>query len=123
MTIAQRITKRVEGSILKAKQNLAKAILTQVVVDTPVLTGAAKSSWIVSDQQPTDEKVMPSQTSPDTANALAITRGSMVIDKCKFSGVLYIQNNQPYIGLLNRGSSVQAPPYFVQKAVNISVNR
>jgi hypothetical protein len=81
-----------------------------LIMATPVDTGRARANWQVSVNSAVDAEV-------DSTDAQgAITRNKGVIDGYR-GGELVIQNNVPYIGALNDGSSAQAPAGFIQKAL------
>lgn len=86
---------------------------------TPVDTGWASSNWIPSIGQPVTEPY---------GSKLAVDRSrsnagiaSLATYK-KEQGPIFIANNVPYINLLNTGSSRQAPPAFVDIAVQRALN-
>jgi hypothetical protein len=106
----------VEANSSRLVQKASTAILETVVTATPVDEGDAKSNWQTKIDEPASD-ILPSM---DLTGAAAISNGKNVIagyDGTKNS-VVHITNNLPYIGLLNRGSSQQAPAAFVEMAVS-----
>lgn len=114
-----------EGFIEKLTRKLVLDIVANLVAapsegGTPVDTGWARANWLPRVGQP--------------ANATAGSRSS-VSSSQQSAGVahvarwrlqsrlpIFITNNVPYIGLLNRGSSRQAPRGFVQAAIRKAIN-
>lgn len=99
----------------------------QIVLATPVDTGRARSNWIVTVGAPTTTPIEPySPTSmggtSESANLSgALGQANTAISKRKFGQTIWIQNNVPYIGRLNEGSSKQAPANFVGIGVQQAV--
>lgn len=119
------IADRVEANADRITREAALAIDQTVVLATPVDTGRARSNWIVSAGGPneaTREAYVPGSGlgRGEGANAAgAIAQGRRVIrSRPRGGGDIYVQNNLPYIGRLNEGSSAQAPANFVAKAVS-----
>lgn len=117
-----RRAKRVGVNVDKATKAVAKEMLAEVVLATPADTGAARSNWRVG-VNGTDIGVV-SPYAPgrhlglaENANAAqAIKEGETRINAAPPNARLFIFNNVPYIGLLNSGSSKQAPAGFIQRA-------
>lgn len=80
---------------------------------TPVDTGHARANWV------------PSVGAPYTAEASGASAheaGVAAVISYKLSdGPLFVSNNAPYIGLLNIGSSKQAPAGFIEMAIDEAV--
>ena len=95
---------------------------------TPVDTGWARANWIpnigvpvrIESERPSDageiSSGISSRTSAAESNGLQIA-ASFRIEQ----GPLFVSNNVPYIGLLNDGSSAQAPAAFVQRAIRTEI--
>lgn len=104
-------------------RRIAMAVLTELVVSTPVDTGRARSNWHVGLGAPPDsgneEPYHPGEDgSTDAANArAAIAVGQAALSDRRPEQDVYISNNLPYIARLNEGWSAQAPAGFVQTAV------
>lgn len=103
--------------------SVAEAILQNVVTDTPVDTGQAKSNWIVAIDTPasfTREAYSPGKKgSTALENIIAtVEMGTQKLSAYVSGHEIHITNNLDYISELNDGSlSKQAPPDYVQKAV------
>jgi hypothetical protein len=121
-------------NINEAKKSCARAVLSEVVRDTPVDTGEARSNWQVSVGGDITSIVPPyvpypkfshgnGQGTAETANAAAaISVGDANIDSTQPGQDIFISNNVDHIGLLNEGSSRQAPAAFVQSGVVAGLN-
>ena len=119
---------KVGFAIAKVIRDCSGAVVEEVVRATPVDTGEARSNWIASIGAPTDETRPPFAPGhklglEETENAdRAIEEAKKVLSGVKRSNdVVYIQNNLPYIEVLNGGSSEQAPPLFIETAVDRAV--
>lgn len=105
-----------------AAKKAALTILGDLVYGTPVDTSKALSNWQVTLNAPAAGSIGPyhpgEHGSTYTASAdAAFQAGKAVIEAKKPGQKLYISNNLPYIGVLNDGSSAQAPAGFVERAV------
>ena len=87
------------------KKKLAFQILEGVVNMTPVDTGRARGNWQVTlGDVPADGELPPNKSGTRT-----IQRGGAQIHQVELGESLWIHNNLPYIGVLERGHSEQAP--------------
>jgi hypothetical protein len=94
--------------------------------DTPVDTGWARANWMPSVgepvlleshiKDPTPGDVM----SREQAHAAGL---NAVLGWQHGDGPIFVTNNVPYIGALNNGHSGQAPPGFVQIALERAVRQ
>jgi hypothetical protein len=115
-----------ERNVDKVIREVALIADRELVLQTPVDTGRARSNWIVTIGRPSTEVISPyspgskGSSGSENANA-AIAQGSLVIAQRRSGEDISISNNVPYIGLLNQGSSAQAPAQFVQAAVQRAV--
>ena len=120
-----RLSKRIEVNLEQGVKLVGNVVLGELVFGTPADTGRARSNHIVTLNGPstqTRDAFAPGEKlgSQETANALAaISAGSSVIGRFNIrkSAGIFITNNLDYIGLLNSGSSTQAPNGFVDNAV------
>ena len=105
---------------------VAETVLTNVVSDTPVDKGDARSNWQVNLNSPatgTRTAFVPG-TKGSTAldNIIAsVEVGSQKLATYQSGQEVHITNNLDYIEDLNNGSSKQAPPGFVQEAILESI--
>jgi hypothetical protein len=104
-------------------KNVAYSIHVVLAQATPIDTGRAVSNWRVSlgdaKSDFLDEAYFPG-SKRSTANRnidAAILQGKVAIAAYQFGLPIHIYNNVPYIGDLNRGTSGQAPPGFVQTSM------
>lgn len=121
----KRISRLIVENVDAGFRATAIAVDQALVISTPVDTGRARSNWRVSSGAPssdTREAYAPGKAgSTGGANAtaaLAQGREAIMADR---SGTIYISNNLPYIGVLNDGSSAQAPAGFVEIAVQTGI--
>ena len=97
-----------EAKIKKAFMGLS----TDIIMDTPVLSGRLRNNWFPSVNQGTD------QTTNYTGakGAAAINRVSAV--KFKLGDTLYLTNNLPYAERIEfKGWSAKAPQGMVRKNI------
>lgn len=83
---------------------------------TPVDTGRAKSNWLPSMDAPRQDVIETRGTSPQPLGAGVWSVGQRPRQ-------MWLSNNLPYIEALNAGSSPQAPPAFIETAVQTAVER
>ena len=107
----------IEDFVLEETHNLALAIDRDVVMETPVDSGAARGSWLVSVGSPDDTDVK--NKSPSGA----IEQGQRAIGSAKVYQLIYIQNTKPYIHRLNEGWSKQAPSKYIDSIIIRNVNK
>lgn len=90
-------------------------------VGTPVDTGWASNSWIMSVDQPDTTNANP----PKGAFSFLPSFNTGVVAVLQFdikkNKSIFIQNNAPYINRLNHGWSAQSPSGFVDAAVDSGV--
>lgn len=83
--------------------------VAELVDVTPVDTGRARSAWSLN-----NNKVLIDRQEGSLAANPTVILGPVPTDRIE---TLYITNGTPYIQELNAGSSVQAPPRFIEKTV------
>jgi len=135
------IIERIDEEIGEDIQRVAVAILSSVVVATPVgnptlwqnptsapegyVGGHARRNWQVS-LGATIQGVRGVEGRGPGKNAASqesLAAGRAQIERVKPSTRrIVIQNNVPYIGLLNDGHSTQAPTSFIETAVMVGRN-
>lgn len=84
---------------------LGLRILSGVVQRTPVDTGRARANWQVSLGRGSSGEV----DAEDKAGSSTIAAGNSVIAQQRGLTAITLENNLPYIGKLEDGSSAQAP--------------
>jgi len=95
-----------EKDFLPFKQKIAMEALTRVTKKMPVDTGRARGNTVVSLGTMTSE----ASDFTDKSGGPTISRGAGVVfgDRDPF-GIVFVQNNLPYINRLENGHSMQAP--------------
>jgi len=105
------ITENAERVIPAAAINFAG----NVAEDTPIDTGKALSGWQASKSGPVYES-NPTITSPEGVKSAAKQKLGTSAKEA------YVSNGVGYIGLLNHGSSQQAPAGFVRSAITRTIS-
>lgn len=123
-----------ESKEIKKRANLIKIQLARtialnlIIEDTPVDTSKALSNWVAAISNP-KTKVRPAffvgmdGSTHSQSSTMAYSMANAVIQRAKVGQVIYISNNVDYIELLNQGYSRQAPPDFIEKSVEKSINQ
>lgn len=111
--------KQLGDALEKRVRSIATDIHSEVVQATPVLTGRARINWQAGTTEPTN--VLPAPATPGSAVADAVAAAAPAIAAFKLGQSIYIANNVDYIGLLDDGSSKQAPINFVRSAISRAV--
>jgi len=94
------------------------AVSQTVILSTPVDTGRARNNWFLSLDRPL---LNPTEETDISGFARIDSNNTKVKSRKPGSGSVYITNNVHYIGLLNAGSSSQAPAGFVEKGVLVGL--
>ena len=103
----------VDLGIARKMGTIAVEITTELFKRTPVDTGRARLGWRVTlDAPSTDEPGRGSSEGDPISMAIGVKLRATSSER-----PIYIVNNVPYIGILNAGSSRQAPAGFVQASV------
>ncbi len=119
-TFTRRIQRRARQVELRVNDVVAQTAIVidqTVVLTTPVKTGRARANWLPSLDFPITEAT----EETDKSGQATIAKGRAIIQSRKPGQTVYISNNVHYIGLLNDGTSSQAPRNFVSIAVNASI--
>ncbi len=109
-------------------QVVALRLAVNVIRATPVDTGEARSNWVASVGRQDRSRRGPYAPGSklglgESANAAAaIAQNTRTIRSSLPGQSLYVQNNAPHIGELNRGKSTQAPALFVQTGIQEAVS-
>lgn len=107
------IGKGIEVNMGKGVADIATAVNQTIILSTPVDTGHARGNWQIGLGSPVTSVI----DGFDKDGGSTIEKNNAVI-KTRLPGQdIVISNNVHYIGLLNAGSSAQAPAMFVQIAV------
>ena len=100
--------------VQKVKCKIALDILGGVVGMTPVKTGRARGNWQVT----LGDRPRLGIKGTDADGGRTVQRGAEVIGRAGLGESIWIHNNLPYIGVLERGSSTQAPHWMLRVALN-----
>jgi hypothetical protein len=107
------LNKFIKNETPKRVSALARRIeleaLKGIVQKTPVDTGRARGNWQVTEGSPAAGTL----ESVDRSGGPTISKGTGEILAAKPFGKIWITNNLPYIGVLEDGSSLQAPAGMV----------
>ena len=121
------------GFVVVETNKLALAVMNNLIADppkgTPQDTLFAQSNWLMSLDGPSTDligtKAQAKASGPDfgpqesSIKRIRVTTGagrSSVTGRFELRKI-YISNNAPYIGLLNKGSSRQSPAGWVDRAI------
>jgi hypothetical protein len=118
------VSKRLTRGVEKLFSEVIEEIGREVVGDspgtgTPVDTGFARANWRPSLNTPASSPI----SFLDPTGKATISRIIIVGLRWQVGDVFYITNRAPYIGLLNSGSSPQAPAGFVKRAAKEGLRR
>ena len=112
MTIRSDLDKALQRKLQAFEDAIGRTALgvdAELVEQTPVDTGRARSNWFASIGSPSGQTT--EQTSPQTFD------NKSIYDRYKLNQTIFITNNLPYIVPLNNGTSQQAPAGFVDATV------
>lgn len=118
------ISPQLAAQASEAAKGAALAIVSDLANVTPVDTSQALSNWRIGINQKVVLAIEPYQSgkagSTQSESAQATIDAARIALAAKKPGdTIWISNPLPYIGLLNDGSSSQAPAGFVERAVLI----
>jgi hypothetical protein len=105
--------KKVVDTQTTAVRRTILSVHAELVKNTPVDTGRARSNWWPEINSISVEIREPDNASSSSAQAVSVAQ------RFKMDDTAYISNNLPYIRRLNDGHSQQAPAGFVEAAVQI----
>jgi len=97
------------------KKQVVQEIVLQVVPDTPVDTGQARSNYFTTNGTANSSIAAFGPFTKDGYQS--INRMRVALQGAKPGVSMHVTNNLPYIGRLNDGYSAQAPANFVQIAI------
>lgn len=86
-------------------RRMAVDLVIRIIDKTPVKTGFAKANWQVTSGLPAESLIIGLDPSGTATKASCMAS----IQSADMRRILWITNNAPYIHLLEKGSSVQAP--------------
>ncbi len=97
--------REIPAAVAEASRGLAREVLEGVVARTPVRTGRARANWRVGLARPSEGTL----DATDREGRATVARGAAAIALARPFEAIWIANNLPYIGVLEHGSSKQAP--------------
>lgn len=103
----------------KALFQVGKAVAEEVIPDTPVDKGGARSNWLGSLNSARGDIRPPISTNP----VPIINEAISVFRLAKADDTIHLVNNLPYIADLDRGRSPQAGPGFIRNAFRRGTRR
>lgn len=106
----KRFSKSIEVDLLTARRKITLDLLAKMTMRTPVDTGRARMSWVVSDDEPSSYVAAEGQGD-------ATSGGKIEAAFTKPFGRSVITNNLPYIRRLEFGHSGQAPQGMVRVSI------
>jgi len=109
--VGERLRKEIAG----AMKALALEIDKELRKGTPVDTGHARRNWVPSVGQPFTGEVTGDETHAQGVAA--------VLAYVLSNDPLWIANNVPYIRALNYGHSAKKPAGFIERAIDIGLQR
>lgn len=107
------IARRLEFGVGVLVTAIATHIAQELIPATPVDTGRARGNWRPALNAPPATPI----SVLDPTGQATISRIAVVAARFRPGDTLFISNLVEYIGQLNRGSSPQAPPEFVEMAI------
>lgn len=112
------IKREMLATLSKTVAGTMRAACDSVVAATPIRTGRARASWILSLDMPTAAEPGPGvDTGPQDAGYAAIENYDISRD-----GPIYLVSNSDYMSALDDGWSPQAEPGFVTRAIMEGLN-
>lgn len=111
----RRVLAAITGDVARAVVDLGVEIHAEVTDATPVDTGFAANSWVLSIGAPSQRVAgAPGAVDPSVgAASVAETVRAYRIEL----GSVFVANNVAYLPRLNDGSSAQAPAGFIEAAI------
>jgi hypothetical protein len=118
----QPIQIKVLGEIDKFTRRVVIQTHSNLTTRTPVDTGLARSNWQISTGSArSGVRPITSQAGALSAAQSAVNRISDLTPNSRGAETIYIVNNIPYIGGLNRGKSRQAPAGYVSDSIKRAI--
>lgn len=118
----RKIAADVQKNTDKRKRLTGLVIGSELVNETPVDEGRARSNWQASNSSPINNQIpayVPGKNgatkSENTQKALDQIKQS--IDKNQENQSIFIVNNLPYIEPLNQGHSAQVSPGWIERSI------
>ena len=114
-----RFAKKTKLTVDQVHRGVVLELFGSVVRDTPVDTGRARANWLPAANHVRTETVeWPETGAKSMATARTLAEVENVARDAKAGDVTIMTNNLPYIGMLENGSSQQAPQGMVRRNVD-----
>lgn len=115
------ILKAMTKELVVATNEVAIALISGLAKgSTPVLTGHANRNWVVSIGLPLGVELPGVDKTGSFVVAEATSKLNATIGRNAFLPV-YVEDNVPYIQLLNAGYSAKAPAGFVEREIDRAI--
>lgn len=111
----QHVSRKLENEVATFLGDAVVEVVTDVSRETPIKTGQAQSNWLTAIGRKFSYYI--ANEGMNNAWYDSVDWANRVVRTVRYNDVIHITNNVPYIVLLNRGSSTQAPALFVEMAV------
>jgi len=108
------------AAIAQRVQRVAFSISAELVSTTPVDTGWARANWVISIGEPVSAPFGSRESVDHSAQADGQAR-LLIYDLA--AGDIFLNNNVPYIEVLNTGHSPQAPAGFIEAAIDRGISQ
>lgn len=105
--------KKTNNNIEKVLRGTALSLFTQVIIRSPVDTGALRGNWQTNLKKPKTSTI----DRLDPAGSSAINEAKSITDRLAVGGNVFMTNNLPYAKIIEEGSSSQAPNGMVRITV------
>ena len=103
--------KNIEQRADNIKRRIALGIFSELIETTPIDTGRAKAGWNMG-------PMLTANVPPKDKSGYDVSMNVNPAMAPQNAPIIYIYNNVEYIGILNTGTSTQAPREFVQIAID-----
>lgn len=116
------IVRAITAELGVVREQLGIAFVQDIVPRTPVDTGHARRNWQVNYGAPNGNEL----PGVDKNGANTVQNGVSKVKAGRTRNAfipLIVENNVPYIGRLNEGSSRQAPAMFVELSIRRAINQ
>lgn len=120
----EKLAADLESEVSRCAVEVAQDIHFALVTGTPVDTSNALSNWHIRLDAPMLEEIEPyvagiKGSTRGVSMGAAIQEGRAALASKRYGQPIFISNNTPYIGDLERGTSKQAPSGFLQQSILI----
>lgn len=107
----KKFANKTEQAALFVFRGSSLGVFNKVIIRTPVDTGRLRGNWQASLSGPLSGEV-------DSGGGAALNQASRVTSGAKITDSIYMVNNLPYAGVIEDGSSKQAPLGMVKVTIS-----